>query len=305
MDALAALMRDLRFTAAGYRRLELGAPWALSFSQAGLRGIHIVEKGRCLIAFGDGPPQMLETGDLVIAPRADPHVMRSVDGGTLAPVSTAGIAGTGAGGRIVHGGDGERTVLLCGAFVFGRNDHPALSGLPHMVHVAGSDAQAASWLKGYIETLTAEALAPGPGSDVVLANLSAALVTRALRHGLEGAAEAGWLKALGDPGIARALAAIHDAPGETWTVERLARVAGQSRAGFARRFHELAGQPPMHYVLRCRMGKAAGLLRAGRTSLSRIAEAVGYGSEAAFSAAFRRHTGTSPGLYRRHARDGG
>lgn len=298
MDLLATLMRELHFAAAGYRRLELSAPWAISFDQGGLRGIHIVAEGRCEIVFGTGAPHLLEAGDLIIAPRADPHILRSLDAGKMTPTSSAKVVAEHAGGRIVFGGNGERTVIVCGAFIFNESDHPALAGLPRMVHVAGRDDRASRWLKGYIETLTTEALEPGPGSDVVLARLSAALITRVLRHGVENMRETGWLKGLSDPAVARALAAIHDACGEKWTVESLARKAGQSRAAFAERFHALMGEPPMQYLFRRRMREASQLLRNGQASLAQIAQAVGYGSEAAFSTAFKRYSGSSPGEYR-------
>jgi AraC-like DNA-binding protein len=298
MDLLATLMRELHFAAAGYRRLEFSAPWAISFEQHGLRGIHIVTEGRCEIAFGAGAPLLLQAGDLIIAPRADPHVLRSPDTRQVTPTSAAKVAAESKGGRIVFGGGGERAVIICGAFVFSESDHPALAGLPRVVHVAGTDERASRWLKGYVETLTTEALEPGPGSDVVLARLSAALITRALRHGVENMQETGWLKGLGDPGVARALAAIHDACKENWTVESLAHKAGQSRAAFAERFHSLVGEPPMQYLFRRRMREASQLLRNGQASLAQIAQAVGYGSEAAFSTAFKRYSGASPGEYR-------
>jgi AraC-like DNA-binding protein len=299
VDVLAALMRELHFASAGYRRLELSAPWAISFDQAGLRGIHIVTEGRCEIAFKDGRSHSLQTGDLLIAPRASPHIIRSTGAKGLKPTSSMQIAGQSAPGSILHGGGGERTVIVCGAFVFKERDHPALAGLPRMVHVAGSDGNAPRWLRGYIDALTTEALDPGPGSDVVLARLTAALVTRALRHGVEGVQESGWLKGLSDPGIARAIAAIHDACDKRWTIESLARKAGQSRAAFARRFHELVGEPPMHYLFRRRMREASRLLNGDQASLAQIAHAVGYRSEAAFSTAFKRYSGSSPGQFRR------
>jgi AraC-like DNA-binding protein len=299
VDVLAALMRELHFTAAGYRRLELSAPWAISFDQAGLRGIHIVAEGQCEIAFGDGRPQLLEAGDLVIAPRAEPHVMRSRDATRLKPTPSARLAEKSATGRSVLGGGGERAVIVCGAFVFKERDHPALAGLPRMVRVAGSTGQAPRWLAGYVDVLMTETLDPGPGSDVVLARLSAALVTRALRHGLDSMQESGWLKGLSDPGIACALTAIHDACARRWTLESLARKAGQSRASFAARFHALVGEPPMQYLFRRRMREASRLLGSGRASLAQIAEAVGYRSEPAFSVAFKRYSGSSPGEYRR------
>jgi AraC-like DNA-binding protein len=298
VDLLATLMRELHFAAAGYRRLELSAPWAISFDQGGLRGIHLVVEGKCEITFSQGPPHLMVAGDLVIAPRADPHVMRSLGATKLTPTPSAKVAVESRGGNIVLGGGGERTVIICGAFVFSESDHPALAGLPRMVHVAGTDERASRWLKGYVDTLTTEALEPGPGSEVVLARLSAALITRALRHGVENMQETGWLKGLGDPGVAQALAAIHDTCGEPWTVEALARKAGQSRAAFAERFHALVGEPPMQYLFRRRMREASKLLRNNQASLAQIAQAVGYRSEAAFSTAFKRYAGAPPGEYR-------
>jgi AraC-like DNA-binding protein len=304
VDVLAALMRELHFAAAGYRRLELSAPWAISFDQAGLRGIHIVTEGRCEIVFGNGPSQLLVAGDLVIAPRGDPHVMRSRGATRLKPTPGAKLAGHNVAGRIAFGGGGERTVVLCGAFVFEDREHPALAGLPRMVHVASSGGRAPRWLAGYVDALMTEALDPGSGSDVVLARLSAALVTRALRHGVDGMQESGWLKGLGDPGIARALATMHDACEKRWTIESLARKAGQSRATFAQRFHALVGEPPMQYLFRRRMREASRLLGSGQASLAQIAHAVGYRSEPAFSAAFKRYSGRSPGEYRRRQLNG-
>src|SRR5262245_40775892 len=134
-------MRELDFAAAGYRRFELSAPWAISFDQGGLRGIHVVAEGRCEIIFGNNAPQPLETGDLIIAPRADPHILRSINA-KMAPLASTEIAAQSPGVHIVHGGGGERTVIVCGAFVFNESDHPALAGLPQMVRVAGSDGSA-------------------------------------------------------------------------------------------------------------------------------------------------------------------
>lgn len=139
----------------------------------------------------------------------------------------------------------------------------------------------------------------GTGSDIVMARLSDALVTRSLRHQLETADEPGWLRGLRDPHVARALAALHADLAASWTVGSLARTAGLSRAAFATRFTRTVGRPPMDYVLHCRMRKAMTLLRVERATVAKVASRVGYGSEAALSAAFVRHTGTTPGAYRR------
>jgi AraC-like DNA-binding protein len=208
-------------------------------------------------------------------------------------------------GRATAGGAGEETVVLCGAFVFHEADHPALAALPHLIRVPGEAGRPPAWLAGYIDAISAEAFGSGPGSEMVMARLSDALVARALRFHLAEADEPGWLRALADPRLARALALIHDRPGEDWTVAALARACGLSRAAFAARFSREAGEPPMQYLLRHRMRRAMGLLRRDGATLARVADAVGYGSEAAFSAAFKRHAGMAPGAYRRSQRGAG
>jgi AraC-like DNA-binding protein/mannose-6-phosphate isomerase-like protein (cupin superfamily) len=298
MDLLSTVLREMRFEAAGYRRLALRAPWAISFHQQGLRGIHIVVEGRCEIVLEGATPRLLNAGDLVIAPRADAHVLRSL-GKRARIVPASDLTARSEGGQIRLDGTGEETIVVCGAFVFHEADHPALAALPRIIHVPGEDGRAPRWLGGFVDAVTAEAFDDGPGSSVVMARLSDALVARALRFHLEKTNEPGWLQGLADPHVAKALAAIHDQLEQPWTVASLARVAGMSRAAFAARFSAKVGEAPMAYLIRQRMRRAMTLLRDEQSTLARVAESVGYGSEAALSAAFKRHTGTPPGAYRR------
>jgi AraC-like DNA-binding protein len=110
----------------------------------------------------------------------------------------------------------------------------------------------------------------------------------------------GWLSGLRDPQVGRCLALMHEMPARAWTVEALAQEAGTSRSVLAERFTQLVGCPPMQYLTRWRMTVAAGLLRDERGHLARIAEDVGYESEAAFNRAFKREYGVSPGLWRQN-----
>jgi AraC-like DNA-binding protein len=126
-----------------------------------------------------------------------------------------------------------------------------------------------------------------------------------LRHHMQRAQELkGFLAALKDERIARALSALHRAPGEDWRVETLAREAGMSRTVFAERFAGLLGQTPMQYLASWRMHLADEMLREQRSSVARIAERLGYQTEAAFRRAFRRVRGVGPGDVRRRARAG-
>ena len=121
-----------------------------------------------------------------------------------------------------------------------------------------------------------------------------------LRRWMEGpeAAESGWLGAVRDPALSRALRAVHGAPGEDWTLPRLAAAAGMSRSAFAARFGAVVGMGPAAYVTRWRMHLARGRLRQGRAPVGAIAEDLGYRSEAAFNRAFKRVFGQTPGQAR-------
>ncbi len=111
----------------------------------------------------------------------------------------------------------------------------------------------------------------------------------------------GWLRGLADPRVGRALLLLHQRYREEWTLDQLAHEVGASRTLLAVRFKELVGEAPMAYLTRWRITRAANQLRIDKTSLSRVAESVGYQSDAVFSKAFRRVTGQSPGNYRREA----
>jgi AraC-like DNA-binding protein len=261
--------------------------------------VHIVVRGRCLLTLDGAPSMLLESGDLVVLPRADSHVLGSPDGGQAPLVSSLALAERTSGTELTAGGQGEQTRIVCGAFFLGQEDHPAVAGLPACIHVPGQDGRARDWISRLTAALVAETEEGGAGSDIVMARLSDALVTRALRHHLETADAPGWLRGLRDPHVARALAALHEDLAAAWTVESLARAAGLSRAAFAARFTRTVGRPPMDYVLHCRMRKAMTLLRVEHATIGKVASRVGYGSEAALSAAFVRHTGTTPGAYRR------
>jgi len=104
---------------------------------------------------------------------------------------------------------------------------------------------------------------------------------------------------LRDPHVGRAMALLHARPTEGWTTDALALEVGVSRSVLAERFTTLVGQPPMHYLAQWRMQVAEERLRGGHGSLAQVAIAVGYESEAAFSRAFKRQFGTSPGRWRR------
>jgi AraC-like DNA-binding protein len=298
MDVLDDVLRELRFESAAYRWLELGAPFLMTFREPGLRGVHLLVRGSCTLAVDGDDPVRLAAGDLVLLPRGDPHVLRSSPDPGAPPVSGVELVLRTAGARLRSGGKGEEVVVVCGAFVSHAPEHPALTGLPHLVHVAGQDGRPQPWVAPFVDVLAGEAFAPGPGSEMVMSRVSDALVARALRHHAETGVEPGWLHGLRDRHVSLALAVMHADPARGWTVASLATVAGLSRAAFAARFQRSVGESPMRYLTRLRVHRALTLLREQGVTLAAAARSVGYGSEAALSAAVKRHTGRAPGAQR-------
>ena len=302
MDLLSAVLRELRLESAGYRWLELGTRVRMRFDQPGLRGVHLVARGGCELVLADGTVRRLGAGDLVIFPHGDAHALRSPGAGTGPTISGFELAMRTPGTRLQAGSPPVDTVVVCGAFVFGEPDHPALRGLPRTLHVAGEDGRPPQWVGPLVDALAAEAFDGGPGSDLVMARLSDALLIRVLRHHSETMEQPGWLAGLRDRYVAAALAAVHADLARPWTLASLGSTVGLSRAAFAARFTDRVGQPAMRYLLSLRIQRAKTLLRNQETTIAAIASQLGYQSDVAFAAAFRREVGTSPGRYRRSVR---
>jgi AraC-like DNA-binding protein len=207
-----------------------------------------------------------------------------------------------AGKFLSYGGGGILTSVVHGCFEFeGRETNPLLGALPPLIHIKGEEGRSVPWLETTLQYLASEAMSNLPGSETVVSHLMEILFIQTVRahisaSGISG--KTGLIKAVLDPQIGRALAFIHNEPKESWTVELLASRAGMSRAGFAARFRDLVGEPPLQYLTRWRMHKAAQMLRSGDKSLAEIAGYVGYEANAAFSKAFKRWTGSAPGAYR-------
>jgi transcriptional regulator GlxA family with amidase domain len=121
-----------------------------------------------------------------------------------------------------------------------------------------------------------------------------------VRRHLESLApeETSWFAGLRDPFIGKALSVMHAYPAQDWTLVQLAKHVGLSRSVFAERFTEMIGVPPMQYLAKWRMQLALGLLRTSRSNIATIATVTGYGSEAAFSRAFKKIVGVSPAAWR-------
>jgi AraC-like DNA-binding protein len=305
-DPLGEALHLMRMDGAFYSRAELTAPWGMTLTpMPGHLWFHVVTDGRVLLEAPDAEPRWLQPGDFALVPHGEGHVLRS-EPGTPAP-DVMSLDMTPVSDRyelIRHGAGGAPTTLVCGAVRF---DHPAarhlVEILPRLIAIEASDAPRAAWMQTAFGLMAAEARRFRPGGEAVITRLADILVIQAIRAWIDTdpAARTGWLGALQDRQIGRALALIHREPARPWTVASLAEELAMSRSAFAARFTELVAEPVMQYVLRWRMHLAQHALETEDVTVGELAYRLGYRSEAAFARAFKRVIGVPPGAVSRSA----
>jgi AraC-like DNA-binding protein len=198
-------------------------------------------------------------------------------------------------------GQGAVTTLVCGGLELeDYSTNPLYSILPAFIRMRSNDEYSFPWLQAIVELVRVEASVNRVEAETVITRLSELLFIQAVRAYIRtvGDRNVGWLGALKDPQIGQALALIQHQPGEAWTVGSLACRVSLSRSAFSAKFRQLVGEPPMQYITRVRLTKAAASLRTHPATLVEVATSVGYESEVAFSKAFKRYFGIAPGAYR-------
>ena len=294
-DVLTDWLREIDTNAVVLCRSSMPAPWGMRISAREGVMFHIVTEGSCwLRQQGAGPLELLK-GDLVLLPQGLDHEVVATPEDETEPLerflSRPSFPANG----------NPMTTLICGVYMADVElAHPMLLALPPVMHFSSETVRAKPSLSSTLALLTQEIEAPSPGSETLVQHLFDVLFVYIVRAwSEEGPAQRrGWLSALKEPSLSKAMARIHAEPAKTWTVESLAQEAGLSRAAFARRFAEQVGEPPLAYLTRWRMMVASRLLNSSGASLAEVAERVGYESEFAFSRAFKRSRGVAPARFR-------
>lgn len=202
-----------------------------------------------------------------------------------------------AGCRDPKAGPGETLIVAAHITVSGLG-RQLITALPEQLTV---DLSKDPFLAAVAIPLIEEATQPRCGGQAAFARLCEVVVIRLLRHALEeGRVESGLLTGLAHPRLAAALVAIHEAPAEAWTLEKLAETAGMSRTQFAVTFRDLVGATPMGYLSNWRLEIARSELEAG-LQVKAVATLCGFSSAAAFSRAFSRRFGYPPKQKRKQA----
>jgi AraC-like DNA-binding protein len=317
MDALSDVLRVAHLTGGVFLHAEFSAPWCIAARVgaehcAPLLGpashliiYHYVVEGdlRIRVDGADGEDLVIGTGEVVLLPRNDLHLMGSdlslppvAGGDIIQPPKDGGLY------SIHHGGTGARTRMICGFLgCAGGEGNPVIATLPRLMKLNVEQGGAAEWIRTTFQYAAEEVATGRPGSETVLAKLSELLFVESVRRYAAGLpdGQTGWLAGLREPYVARALALLHRDIARHWTVDDLSRAIGLSRSALADRFIRLIGVPPMHYLANWRMQVANQKLRNTNASLAQVAQIVGYESEAAFSRAFKKEFGTAPATWRR------
>ena len=300
MDPLSnvlALLKPRHYLAAGF---ETGGEWSVQFpdQQKSIKCGAVVF-GRCWLSVdGVAEPVHLETGDCFLLPSGRPFRLASdpslepIDAMTIFPPARSG-------GIVTYQGGGDFSLVSSRFALAGDHSSILLRMLPPIVHIGRESDQAT--LRWSVERMMQELRERRPGGFLVIQHIAHMMLVEALRqHMAEGGnGSVGWLFALADKQIGAAINAMHEDPGQRWTLQALAARAGMSRSSFAQKFKETVGASPLDYLTRWRMLLAGDRLANSGDSVCVIALSLGYESESAFSTAFKRVMGRSPRHYGR------
>ncbi len=298
LDPLSDVLSLTRATSVVSGGFEAGGKWALQFPPPGRLKFSAVAKGGCWLRV-DGRKKgvRLEAGDVFLMDGKDGFVVGSDLG--IAPkdaYKTLGLRD----GKLGRVGTGEDCTIVAGNIALDEASGAIVTEvLPPFIHVRGG-TPAANELRWIIDRIAAERSAAGPGCDIACAQLAQLLFVQVLRAHLASAdtLPPGWLRAMRDPQILRALRLLHASPEQEWKLTDLAKAAAMSRTAFALRFKAVAGVAPLAYLTAWRMRLAQRALRDEDMNVAELATQLGYASESAFSHAFKRETGASPRAFR-------
>jgi AraC-like DNA-binding protein len=320
-DVLSEVLSAVRFTGSVFFDVAATSPWvaeaprSAQIANAVKPGAqhaieyHVITRGSCWISIVDGAPfepVRLREGDIAVIPHGEPHVVSSSPWMRAEPdlsFHRRPAEESELPFKLRTGAEGETdTHLMCGFFTCDvRPFNPLLDALPRFMRIGrGTSAATDTLLEHFLRLASVESADKRAGTQSVLNKLSELMFIEAIRSHMDqlSSVNIGWLSGLRDPLVGRALSMLHAEPARSWTLDELANNCGASRSALADRFTQLVGYPPIKYLTRWRMQLAARRLSERGVKVAAVAQEIGYDSEAAFSRAFKRFSGQSPGQWR-------
>ena len=303
MDVLGDILRVIRLQGSVYFNACFCSPWGMALENSARSAFHLVVQGEAWLSMASLPgPRRLAAGDIVFFPRGTAHSIAERADSKCLPGSEV-VTAYREGRALFAGASGDevQSNILCGYVEFDRSlSHPFLEQLPELIHISAEQRHEFHWLDAVINQIVWESSEQRPGSEVLIDKFTEVLFIQIIRcyAGQQSAGE-GYLAALTDRQLSRALSLIHDNPERDWTVEQLAGEVGMSRSAFYGRFKSCIGEPPMTYLYQWRMLQARQKIEHTKKSMSLVAEEVGYQSDSAFQKAFKRFFNRTPASLRK------
>jgi AraC-like DNA-binding protein len=303
MDVLTDVLNTLELKGWISARRELVAPWCYHFAASQDMIFHLLGSfgGGYLTLEGDSTSLRIEDGAVLLFPSGHAHSIGDKPTSSLTQVLHVDYSSQKHYQGFPETADDIGRAVLCGAFHL---EHPSafplLRSLPEVIHIPDEQGRTAQGFTEIVQLIRCEAATPRLGTEVMLRRITELLFIHIIRVWVEQQAgtSSGWLAALRDPAIGKALSLIHQSLERAWKVEELAAAVALSRSAFSARFKELVGEPPITYLTRWRMHRATRLLK-NNVKMAKIAELLGYESEVAFHKAFKREVGVPPARYRK------
>ena len=301
MDVVSDICRSIRLEGSVFYRSDLAAPWGIQLPAAHEPRFHVVLEGSMWYQTDQMlEPGQMNAGDIIIIPEGEWHWVADSVGRKCFPSTEVGAAF--AAGKPMFQGEEMVTRLLCGLFRFDKAiEHPLISALPHLIQLPYDNSAGRKFLIQTAKWMFDEFNQDAPGASVLVDRLCEVFFIQALRNTQEiQAYSTGFLAALKDPRINKALQLIHNQPEVSWSIDELASEAAMSRAVFADRFNHLVGSPPKTYLTAWRMQQAINLIKESVLPMITIAAKVGYTSDVSFNRAFHRYFEVTPAEYRKN-----
>lgn len=293
---LSDILRTLHLRAEVFLHACFRGDWAVDSSGERRATFHMVVRGSCWLHMLNGvDPIPLASGDLVVFPHDAQHTLSNNEQRpsddfprNQPPDETA---------------TGPAVNLICGYFEFERHSwNPLIAAMPDVMVIRNEESADVALMDTLGRFLYYEVETGQQGSNLLIDKLSEILFIHVIRSYMNTHKEHGFIAALADAQIGKALSKVHEAPAAAWSVESLAKEAGMSRSAFAERFSRLMEMTPMQYLTRWRMTQANELFLNTEQSVAQVAESSGYQSEPAFAKAFKKQFGYGPGQARRGKR---
>ncbi|MFT6221987.1 MAG: AraC-like DNA-binding protein [Candidatus Endobugula sp.] len=292
-DPLSILLSRLELTAQVFAESEYCGSWAVDTSGKKKIPFHLIGSGEAWLHFKDDKPRKLSSGDLVVFPNDDSHIIANSPTPPCAEsINTGSESPTNADEPITH--------MVCGHFEF-RNPSifPLLDALPSAAVLESNNSNGGDLIKLLVNFMIKEICDERPGHYTVIDQMAFLLFIEVIRQQVANqSVESGLLVALFDTRLGKVMSVIHQQPEHPWTLEILADTAAMSRSNFSQYFRKVLGITPMKYLTLWRMNDARRLLQTSSFSIAKIAERSGYESEVAFRKAFKNIVGSTPGSIR-------